>query len=247
MKKRLDELMVERNLAESRDRAKRLIMAGKVRIDDHPVTKAGFRYPEDCSLQLDKPERFVGRGGYKLEGGIEHFQVELQDCVCLDIGSSTGGFTDCMLQHGAKRVYAVDVGSGQLDWRLRRDERVFVREGINARYLSTEEIGEPVDFVSVDVAFISLKAILPPLAQLVRPGGRILSLIKPQFEARRDQVCKGGVVRDPAIREEVVEKIRVFGTNELKFSWLGHSKSPLKGPAGNQEFLAYWEVPRADN
>lgn len=244
MKKiRLDQLLVQRNLTESREKAQRLIRAGKVRAGTRPVTKPGHLFADDTELTVEEPERFVSRGGEKLLGAMQSFPIELDGCVCLDIGASTGGFTDCMLQHGARKVYAIDVGKGQLHWNLRQDERVIVMDGINARYLTESDIPEKADFASIDTSFISLTLILPPLKNLIRSGGHIVSLIKPQFEAGRDQVGKGGVVRDPAVHEEVIEKVKKFGTETLGFKWLGLATSPIKGPAGNIEFLAYWEVP----
>jgi len=174
---------------------------------------------------------------------MEAFPIELEDKVCLDIGSSTGGFTDCMLQHGAAKVYAIDVGKGQLHWKLREDERIVVMEGVNARYLTPSDLPEPADFASIDTSFISLTKILPAVKGLLKPDGEIVSLIKPQFEAGKEAVDKGrGVITDPAIHEEVVSKVRKFGTEELGLEWLGLSTSPLKGPKGNIEFLAHWKI-----
>lgn len=243
MKKiRLDQLLVEKNLAESREKAQRLIRAGKVRVKNQPAEKPGHTFPEDSEIVILEPERFVSRGGEKLLGAMEEWSLSLEGAVCMDIGSSTGGFTDCMLQFGAVKVFAVDVGKGQLHLKLREDERVIVMEETNARYITIEDIGEQADFASIDTSFISLTKILPPLKDLIKPGGHIVSLIKPQFEAGREQVGKGGVVRDPAIHEEVIEKVKKFGTETLGFKWLGVCTSPIKGPAGNIEFLAYWEV-----
>jgi 23S rRNA (cytidine1920-2'-O)/16S rRNA (cytidine1409-2'-O)-methyltransferase len=240
---RLDQLLAQRGLAESREKAQRLIRAGRVRVDGQPALKPGHTFDEQCATELTATERFVGRGGKKLLGALETFHLTLTGAVCLDLGASTGGFTDCMLQFGAARVYAVDVGRGQLHWKLRKDPRVTVMEGVNARYLSPEEIPEPADFAGIDTSFISLTHILPPLKNLLRPGGRIVSLIKPQFEAGRRQVGRGGVVRDPDVHEAVIAKIRTFGTKELQFKWIDCCRSPIKGPAGNIEFLALWEVP----
>ncbi|MBT8041881.1 MAG: TlyA family RNA methyltransferase, partial [Pontiella sp.] len=172
----------------------------------------------------------------------QQFNFDLAGAVCLDIGSSTGGFTDFMLQHGAAKVYAVDCGTNQLHYKLREDPRVVVMENTNARYLTDGDISEKADFCSIDTSFISLTNILPPLKHLMKPGGHIVSLIKPQFEAGKDQVGKGGVVRDPAVHEAVIDKIKAFGTEELGFQWLGLCRSPITGPAGNIEFLAYWQA-----
>jgi 23S rRNA (cytidine1920-2'-O)/16S rRNA (cytidine1409-2'-O)-methyltransferase len=242
MKKiRLDQLLVEKGLAESREKARRLILAGQVLINGQPSPKPGQSLLPDCEIVLKEVERFVSRGGEKLEGAMQAFPISLTGKICLDIGSSTGGFTDCMLQHGAAKVYAVDVGTGQLHWKLREDPRVVVMEGVNARYLTSADLPEPADFASIDTSFISLTSILPAVKQLLKPGGEIVSLIKPQFEAGKEEVNKGrGVITDPAIHEAVVSKIRKFGTEELGLEWLGLSTSPLKGPKGNIEFLAYW-------
>jgi len=239
---RLDQLLVQRGQAESREQAQRLIRAGMVRVNEQPANKPGHSYPADAELFVKEKQKYVSRGGLKIEGAHQQFGFDLQDAVCLDIGSSTGGFTDFMLQHGAAKVYAVDCGTNQLHYRLRSDPRVVVMENTNARYLTPEEISEPADFCSIDTSFISLRLILPPLKNLIRPGGHIISLIKPQFEAGKEQVGKGGVVRDPAIHQEVIERIKTFGTQGLGFQWLELCTSPITGPAGNIEFLAYWQV-----
>ncbi len=243
MKKiRLDQLLVEKGLAESREKAKRLILAGQILVDGHPSPKPGHPLAPDHKIILKEAARFVSRGGDKLEGAMEAFELDLTNKVCLDIGSSTGGFTDCMLQHGATKVYAVDVGKGQLHWKLREDDRVIVMEGTNARYLTAEDIPEAADFASIDTSFISLTKILPAVKTLLKPGGEIVSLIKPQFEAGKEAVDKGrGVITDPAIHEEVIAMVQAFGTEELGLEWLGLSTSPLKGPKGNVEFLAHWK------
>ena len=241
-KKRLDQLLVHNGLADSREQAQRLIRAGMVRVNDQPAGKPGHQYPDDAALFVKQKEKYVSRGGLKIEGAHKEFGFELADAICLDIGSSTGGFTDFMLQHGASKVYAVDCGTNQLHYKLRADDRVVVMENTNARHLTEEDIPEKADFCSIDTSFISLTKILPPLKNLIKPGGHIISLIKPQFEAGKDQVGKGGVVRDPAVHQEVIEKIKRFGTEELGFQWLGLSTSPITGPAGNVEFLAYWQV-----
>ena len=241
-KTRLDQLLVQRELAESREQAQRLIRAGMVLVGGQPASKPGHPYGEDAAITVKEKEKYVSRGGLKIEGAYEQFGFELHNAVCLDIGSSTGGFTDFMLQHGAAKVYAVDCGTNQLHYRLREDPRVVVMENTNARYLTEEDIPEKADFCSIDTSFISLTNILPPLKQLLKPGGHIVSLIKPQFEAGKDQVGKGGVVRDPAVHEEVIGKVRRFGEETLGFKWLDCCPSPIKGPAGNTEFLAYWEV-----
>ena len=241
-KMRLDQLVLDKGFAESREKAQRLIRAGQVMINGQPATKPGHQYKDDVVVCVKEKEKYVSRGGLKIEGAHNEFCFNLSDAICLDIGSSTGGFTDFMLQNGAAKVYAVDCGTNQLHYKLREDPRVVVMENTNARYLTEENIPDKADFCSIDTSFISLTKILPPLKDLMKPGGHIVSLIKPQFEAGKDQVGKGGVVRDPAIHEEVIEKIRRFGTEELGFQWLGLCTSPIKGPAGNVEFLAYWQV-----
>lgn len=244
MKKvRLDQLLVEKGIAESREKAKRLILAGKILVDGHAAPKPGHPLSPDHKIVLKEAERFVSRGGDKLEGAMQAFGLDLTDKICMDIGSSTGGFTDCMLQHGAAKVFAVDVGKGQLHWKLREDKRVIVMEGTNARYLELDDLGESADFASIDTSFISLTKILPAVQQLLKPGGEIVSLIKPQFEAGKEAVDKGrGVITDPTIHEDVITKVKKFGTEELGLNWLGLSTSPLKGPKGNVEFLAHWKV-----
>ena len=239
---RLDQLLVQRKMAESREQAQRLIRAGMVRVNDQPANKPGHQYADDADLFVKEKEKYVSRGGLKIEGAHKQFGFDLEGAICLDIGSSTGGFTDFMLQHGAAKVYAVDCGTNQLHYRLRQDPRVVVMENTNARYLTEEDIPEKADFCSIDTSFISLTNILPPLKNLMKPGGHIVSLIKPQFEAGKDQVGKGGVVRDPAIHQEVIEKVKRFGTEELGFQWQGLCTSPITGPAGNIEFLAYWQI-----
>ena len=239
-KQRLDTLLVERGLAGSREKAQRLILAGAVRVNGQVADKAGRPCTDDALVEVTAGDKFVSRGGGKLDAAFATFQLDVTDRVCADIGASTGGFTDCLLQHGAARVYAVDVGKGQLDWRLRNDPRVVVKEELNARYLSERDIPEPFHFAVIDVSFISLTLILPPVTKLIATGGQIVSLIKPQFEAGRENVGKGGVVRDAAVHESVIAHVRQFGTQRLPLEWLGLCESPLRGPAGNIEFLAWW-------
>lgn len=240
MKERLDTLLVTAGLAESKELAQRFILAGEVRVEGQVATKPGHKYEADVVLSVDARPRFVSRGGDKLEGAFDAFSdFSVADKVCLDVGSSTGGFTDCMLQHGARRVMAVDVGRGQLHWKMRSDPRVWVRESFNARYMQLSDLPEQPARAVTDVSFISLKLILPPIVNVLASGGEIISLIKPQFEAGRAQ-APGGVVRDPAVREAVVEDIRAFGTGTIGLTWLGCVPSPLLGPEGNVEFLAWW-------
>jgi 23S rRNA (cytidine1920-2'-O)/16S rRNA (cytidine1409-2'-O)-methyltransferase len=236
---RLDRLLVERGLAASREKAQALILAGQVRVGDQKATKAGQAVAPDAAVSLTgPPPKYVSRGGLKLEAALDRFSIEVGDAVCLDIGASTGGFTDCLLRRGARRVYAVDVGTGQLDWRLRNDPRVVVRERVNARYLTWEEIGEPVDLVTCDVSFISVTLILPAVAQFLHPESRMIVLAKPQFEAGREQVGKGGIVRDPRVHQEVVEKVSQ-AVGGLGFEQVEAMESPVPGAEGNREFLVY--------
>jgi 23S rRNA (cytidine1920-2'-O)/16S rRNA (cytidine1409-2'-O)-methyltransferase len=242
MKVRLDQLLVQRGLVASREKAQRLILAGAVRVNGDVAGKPGHTVPDEPEtvLAVAEPERFVGRGGLKLEKAFEAFGMNAAGRICLDVGASTGGFTDCLLQHGASRVYAVDVGRGQLDWKLRNDPRVVVREGINARYLRPGDLPERVSFCVVDVSFISLTKILPAVTPLMEPGD-LVTLIKPQFEAGPDQVGKGGVVRDEAVRTRVVDTVRRFGEGLPGLAWQAFVESPIRGPAGNIEFLAWWK------
>jgi 23S rRNA (cytidine1920-2'-O)/16S rRNA (cytidine1409-2'-O)-methyltransferase len=236
-KRRIDQLLVERGLAESRERAQALILAGYVNVGGRRIDKPGQTLPVDAAIDVTERLRYVSRGGLKLEGAIRHFGIDPHDKTCLDVGSSTGGFTDCLLQHGAARVYAFDVGTGQLDWKLRNDARVVVREGINARYLTPSDIGEPVDLIVCDVSFISVTLIVPVLPPLLRPSGEMVILIKPQFEVGRDQVGKGGIVRDPALHREVCERIE-GAVQALRFR-TAVMESPITGAEGNREFLLY--------
>lgn len=241
MKKRLDILVTERGLAESREKAKTLIMAGQVYVDGQKADKPGDTFSEDAAVEVrGKGLPYVSRGGLKLEKAMREFGLQLQGRTCMDIGASTGGFTDCMLQNGAQRVYSVDVGYGQLAWSLRTDPRVVNLERTNARYLTREQVPEEIGFFSVDVSFISLTLILPAVRPLLAEHGQAVCLIKPQFEAGREKVGKKGVVRDKAVHEEVIEKIRSFAL-ENGFSVLGLTFSPVKGPEGNIEYLLYLE------
>ena len=242
MKKRLDVLLVERRLADSREKAKAVIMTGNVFVNGQREDKAGTTFDEEKAQIEIKGHtmKYVSRGGYKLEKAIDVFGVDVRDKVCMDIGSSTGGFTDCMLQNGAVKVFAVDVGRGQLDWKLRQDERVISMEKTNIRYVKPEDIGEPVAFASVDVSFISLGLVLPAARELLTADGRMVCLIKPQFEAGREKVGTKGVVRDPAVHIEVIEKV-IGIADQLHFKVLGLDYSPIKGPEGNIEYLIYLE------
>ncbi|MEE3449659.1 MAG: TlyA family RNA methyltransferase [Acutalibacteraceae bacterium] len=238
-KKRLDILLYEKGLAESREKAKAVIMSGIVYVDNQKSDKPGTCYPETCKIEVrGNTLKYVSRGGLKLEKAVEVFDFDLNGVIAMDIGASHGGFTDCMLQNGAKKVFAIDVGYGQLAWKLRNDERVVNLERTNFRYVTDEQITEPVDFFSVDVSFISLKLILPVAKRFLKEGGKAVCLIKPQFEAGKGNVGKNGVVRDPAIHTQVIEDIVSFAL-ETGYSVLGLDFSPVKGPEGNIEYLLF--------
>ena len=243
-KERLDVLLVKRGLAESREKAKAIIMTGNVFVEEQREDKAGSTFAEDVQIRIKgTPMKYVSRGGYKLEKAMELWHVPLQDKLCMDVGSSTGGFTDCMLQNGAVKVYAIDVGTNQLAWKLRQDERVVSMEKTNIRYVTPEDIADPIDFSSIDVAFISLTKVLIPVWNLLKNGGRVVCLVKPQFEAGREKVGKKGVVRDKKVHEEVVCHIMTYALS-MGFEILGLSYSPIKGPEGNIEYLLYIEKPQ---
>ena len=240
---RLDRLLVERGLVDSREKAQALILAGHVLADNQKVEKCGARINPDAPLRLlGEPSKYVSRGGLKLEGALEHFRVEVDGTVCLDIGASTGGFTDCLLQRGAAKVFAVDVGTNQLDWKLRRNPRVVVREKTNARYLTYDQIGTAVDLVTVDVSFISATMILPVVPPLLNPEAELLVLVKPQFEVGRGQVGKGGVVRNARLQQQVVAKVSRL-LLELGFTQVACVESALPGASGNREYFlhAVWQ------
>lgn len=243
-KERIDKLLVARGLAESREKAQALIMAGEVFVDGRRVDKAGTRVPLEAQIELrGKGLPFVSRGGLKLAHALKEFGLKVEGLCCADIGASTGGFTDCLLQAGARRVYAIDVGKGQLHYKLRKDPRVVVLEGVNARYLKAGDLPEPVDLVTIDVSFISLTKILPAAKEILRPGGEIVALIKPQFEVGPGQVGKGGVVKDSRLHQEVCARIASFAAEELGLLVKGLTESPILGPAGNREFLIYLRKP----
>ena len=240
-KERLDCALVSRGFAESREKAKAIIMSGIVYVNNQKSDKAGESIKADDTIEVrGETLKYVSRGGLKLEKAIKSFNISLNDCVCADIGASTGGFTDCMLQNGAKRVYSIDVGYGQLAWKLRTDERVINLERTNFRYVTREQVPDELDFASVDVSFISLSHIIPVMRTLLKSGGRSVCLIKPQFEAGKENVGKKGVVRDKSVHIAVIEKI-ISIINENDFSLLGLDFSPIKGPEGNIEYLCYIE------
>lgn len=237
MKTRLDRILVERGLVDSREKAQALIMAGEVRVNGQKAAKPGQAVDADAAIELLARPPYVSRGGIKLAGALRHFGIDVAGSVCLDIGASTGGFTDALLQAGAARVHAVDVGTGQLDWKMRTDPRVQLHEGINARILQMAEIGEPVDLAVCDVSFISVTLILPAITPLLQPSGQLVILIKPQFEAGKGQVGKGGIVRDPAIHQAACERV-IAAVKEFGFE-TGIMESPIRGAEGNKEFLLH--------
>jgi 23S rRNA (cytidine1920-2'-O)/16S rRNA (cytidine1409-2'-O)-methyltransferase len=236
-KERLDKLMVARGLVETRTRAQALILAGQVFSKEQRLEKAGVEVAIDIELTIRETLPYVSRGGLKMAAALAHFQLDPSGWTCLDIGASTGGFTDCLLQHGARRVVALDVGHGQLDWRLRQDQRVEVRENINARYLKPAEFNELFQLVVADVSFISLTRILPVIPPLAAPDARVVTLIKPQFEVGRDEVGRGGIVRDEAAQQRIVDEIEQFAQS-LGWRSNGVIDSPIRGADGNREFLA---------
>lgn len=242
---RLDQALVERGILESREKAKRAILAGQVRINGQTARKASDQVRDSDLLSLDAPEKFVSRGGHKLEHALEHFRVEVKGSTCIDLGASTGGFTDCLLQRGVARVCSVDVGQGQLAWKLRQDSRVAVLERTNARELTPAGLPAgffPADLVVIDCSFISLRKIIPAAVAMLRPCGRIVALVKPQFEAGKDEASRGGgVIRDPAIHQRVLTELEQFVQADSDLRWIGSVESPLLGPAGNKEFLALLE------
>ena len=241
MKERLDVLLVSRGLAPSREKAKTMIMEGNVFVNNNREDKAGSTFADDCRIEIHgNTLKYVSRGGLKLEKAMTHFGITLDGKVCMDIGASTGGFTDCMLQNGASKVYSVDVGYGQFAWKLRQDPRVVCMEKTNIRYVTPEDIDDALDFASVDVSFISLTKVLGPARALLKDNGQMVCLIKPQFEAGREKVGKKGVVRDKAVHEEVINKVIDFAL-EIGFSVHNLEYSPIKGPEGNIEYLVYIE------
>ena len=242
---RLDQALVERGLCESRERAKRAVLAGQVRVNSQTARKASDSVKTEDEISLDVPEQFVSRGGYKLEHALKHFQLDVAGTIAVDLGASTGGFTDCLLQNGAAKVFAVDVGRGQLAWKLRKDGRVVVMEKTNARNLKPEQMPDsfsPADLAVIDCSFISLRKILPPAMALLKSNGKIVALIKPQFEAGKVEADKGrGVIRDASVHERILEELREFVAAQKNLNWRGVTESPLLGPAGNKEFLALIE------
>ena len=236
---RVDVLLVSRGLCESVEQAKRLVMAGEVMTGTERVAKPGSRIPRDAPLNVQARPKYVGRGGFKLEGALRAFGIEPAGMICLDTGASTGGFTDCLLQHGAAKVHAIDVGTNQLVWKLRQDPRVVSREKFNARHLRVEDLGERVDLAVMDLSFISLTKVLPAVFGVLREGGTVICLIKPQFELRKEEVGRGGIVREADLHRKAVDTIRSFVVDELGREWKGLVESPITGTDGNVEFLAW--------
>src|SRR5580704_2060649 len=237
VKIRLDQLLVDRGLADSRKKARALILAGHVLVEGQKSDKPGHTFPSECRVDVTERMPYVSRGGYKLAAALEHFKIDVSGRVCLDVGSSTGGFTDCLLQRGAARVWAVDVGHGQLDWKLRNDPRVVVREGVNARYLAAEDISEKFDLAVCDASFISATLLIPSIAPLLTAHGRMIVLVKPQFEAGKGEVGKGGIVRDPAQHRAACDRVQAC-VEALGFR-ASIIESPIRGAEGNREFLLY--------
>lgn len=236
---RADVLLVSRGLCDTREQAKRLIMAGEVMCGTERVAKPSSKVPGDAPLEVLRRPKYVGRGGLKMEGALDAFGIDPAGLVCLDTGASTGGFTDCLLQRGAERVHAIDVGTNQLAWKIRSDPRVVSREQFNARNLVEEDLGEQVALVVMDLSFISLTKVLPAVFGVLEGGGSVVCLIKPQFELSRDEVGKGGIVREPELHQKAVNKIRSFVTGELGREWCGVVESPITGTDGNVEYLAW--------
>ncbi len=238
-KERVDAILVSRGLVESREQAKRLIMAGEVLCGTERVNKPSQKLASDAEFTIKERPKYVGRGGFKIEGALKEFGIDPTGWICADLGASTGGFTDCLLQHGAAKVHAIDVGTNQLVWKLRNDKRVVSRERFNARNLTVDDIGERVKLVVMDLSFISLTKVLPSAFSILEEGGSVISLVKPQFELSREEVGKGGIVREPELHQKSVEKIKDFITDELGREWAGLMTSPITGTDGNVEFLAW--------
>ena len=239
-RERLDLLLVQRGLSPSREQAKRLILAGEVLVHDEPCTKTGTLVAADAEVRIKTPPRFVSRGGLNLEGALDHFGIDVTGRVAIDVGSSTGGFTDCLLQRGAIRVYAFDVGTNQLVWKLRNDPRVISREKFNVRHLAASDVTEPFDVLVADVSFISLTLVLPPVFPHLKPGADAVVLVKPQFELQREDIGRGGIVRDPALHQRACDKIQHFIESQPDLQWQGITESSIQGTDGNREFLAWF-------
>ncbi|MCK4571130.1 TlyA family RNA methyltransferase [Candidatus Bipolaricaulota bacterium] len=237
MKERLDKVIKQRRLIRSRSRAQRMIAAGRVKVDGRILTRPGHPIDSEAEIEILSFEKYVSQGGDKLDAALEGFRIDPKGLICLDVGASTGGFTDCLLQYGAAKIYAIDVGHDQLHPRLRRHPKVVVREGLNARYLEAQDIGEPIDLATIDVSFISLKLILPPLVEILAPKGKIIALVKPQFEVGRDKLPDDGVVKKEELRQAVLSDIQAFIEAETPWHVQAEMKSPIQGEKGNTEYL----------
>lgn len=237
---RLDQALVQSGQAPSREQAKRLIMAGEVMLGDQVITKPGWLVRPDAVLNVKQPPKYVSRGGLKLEGALEHFQIDVQGLVAMDVGASTGGFTDCLLQRGAVKVYAFDVGTNQMVWKLRNDPRVVCRENFNVRHMQAADVPEQVDLIVADVSFISLTLVLPGALSALKPGGQALVLVKPQFELTREDIGPGGIVRDPELHARACQRIHDFVLSHSGLEWRGLVESSIQGTDGNREFLAWF-------
>lgn len=237
---RLDQALVQGGQAPSREQARRLIMAGEVMLGDQVITKPGWLIRPDAVLTVRRPPRFVSRGGLKLEGALQHFQIDVAGLTAMDVGASTGGFTDCLLQRGALKVHAFDVGTNQMVWKLRSDPRVICRENFNVRHMQAGDVPEAVDFLVADVSFISLTLVLPGALTALRPGGQAVVLVKPQFELTREDIGPGGIVADPALHQRACQRIRQFVENQPCLEWRGLVESSIQGTDGNREFLAWF-------
>lgn len=238
MKERLDRILLSREITDSREKAKALIMAGDILVDGIPVTKPGMLVDTNAVIELRGGIPFVSRGGMKLDAALSHFRIDIEGMIAMDVGSSTGGFTDCMLKRGAKKVYCIDVGYGQMAWPLRMDQRIILLERTNIRYLERERIPDIVDFATIDVSFISLKKVIPRVREFIRKGGEILALVKPQFEVGKGKVGKGGIIRDEDAREAAVRSVREYAEG-IGLKTIGVFQSPIKGHKGNIEYFLY--------
>ena len=239
-RERIDQALVQRGLAPSREQAKRLILAGEVSIGDRKITQPGWQIKADDLIVVRQPPKFVGRGGFKLEGALETFGIDVTGIVAMDVGASTGGFTDCLLQRGAAKVFAFDVGTNQLVWKLRSDPRVVSREKFNVRHMVPEDVGQEVDLIVADVSFISLTLVLPPALRVLRAGGSAVVLVKPQFELSREEVGHGGIVREAELHQKACDKIEAFVKAQPELEWKQITESTIQGTDGNREFLAWF-------
>ena len=242
VKKRLDQLLVDKKISESKEKAQSLIYSGNITVNGILALKPGHKYSIGSEIIANKKNRFVSRGALKLEEAFIKFNFNISNKICMDIGSSTGGFSDFLLQNNAKKIYAIDCGTNQLHWKIRNNDKVVVMEKTNARYLSYSDIKDKIMLCVIDVSFISLKKIIPSILPFLTANADIITLIKPQFEATKDLVQKGGIIHDPIIHHSIIDDIKLFGINSLKLKWINLCSSPIKGPAGNKEFLVHWKT-----